>query len=409
MFKPQERKAVFSLALILAFRMLGLFIIIPVFSPYLQGLNHSTPLLIGLTMGIYGLTQAIFQIPFGILSDYIGRKEVITAGLLIFLLGSLIAAISDNIYVTMLGRALQGAGAISGTTIALLSDLTTIESRTKAMAIIGVSIGSAFMLAFILGPVLNAVLSVNNMFYITALMVLPILYMLWYIVPDLPHNKSKNKTHHKPSLKALSQQWQSQGSENKKIFKQLKIHSFGIFSLHGLLMANFLAIPIIFKNFGLTSQAQGYAYIIIFLIAVVCMGPLLMIAERNKRQNEIIIFAVILLVLAQITFWLFNAKFWGIMVGLVLFFTGFNILEASLPSLISKIAPAENKGAVMGAYSTAQFLGPMLGGAVAGVLFKYYGLVAIFVFGLLWASLWLINLLSGYKFKKINFKNYYKL
>ncbi len=393
MFKPQERTAVFSLALILAFRMLGLFIIIPVFSPYLQGLNNATPLLIGFTMGIYGLTQAIFQIPLGILSDYIGRKEVITLGLLVFLLGSIVAAMSQNIYIIMLGRALQGCGAISGTTIALLSDLTTDYSRTRAMAIIGVSIGAAFMLAFILGPLLNTLISVNNMFYLIGFLVLPILCILWGIVPAV--NKKTERQD-----RSLIKKWRTDIAY-KNIFNQLKLHSFGVFSLHGILTANFLAIPIIFKSLGMSGSTQGGLYVAVFLMAVMFMGPLLAISERKRCQKEIIMFAVVLIILAQIIFSLLNAKFWGIIIGLVLFFTGFNILEASLPSLISKIAPANNKGAVMGVYSTAQFIGPMLGGAIAGILFKYYGLVSIFVFSLFWASLWLCNLLSGYKFKQI--------
>lgn len=397
MFTPQERTAVFSLACILAFRMIGLFVIIPIFSPYLQGLENSTPLLIGLTMGIYGLTQAIFQIPFGILSDYIGRKEVITLGLIIFLLGCCIAGYSDNIWWTMLGRALQGAGAISGTTIALISDLTSEQSRTKAMAIIGVSIGAAFMLAFMLGPMLNSFLSVNNIFYLIGCLVLPILIILWFITPNVNKYTKQTVQTVTPAIEPGSGSVSIlQLLNNKNIFKQLKVHNFGIFTLHGILMANFVALPILFKNFDLTNQRQAITYILVFFLSVLFMVPLLIISEKNQQQKNIMRFSVLLLVLSQVIFWFLNAKFWGIIVGLILFFTGFNILEASLPSIISKLAPKNSKGAAMGVYSTAQFLGPMLGGVLAGVIFKHYGLAYIFILGLLWSGLWLLKLLKDY-------------
>lgn len=378
MFSKNERTVISSLATILAFRMLGLFIIIPVFSPYLQNLNDATPLLIGITVGVYGLTQAIFQLPFGILSDYIGRREVITLGLVLFLLGSVVAGMSTSIWGMLLGRALQGAGAISGTIMALLSDSTSEDNRTKAMAIIGVSIGAAFILAFMLGPMLTAFLSVSKVFYLTAILVVPILYILWYLVPEVSlaaGDKSKTLL---PKI-----------SLHKTQLRHLQLHCFGIFTLHGILMANFVAVPIILKQIGLNNFEQGTAYIKIFILAVVFMLPLLFWSEKKRQQTKVMTVAIALLLISEFIFWLFSSNFWGIMAALVIFFTGFNILEASLPSIISKLAPQQNKGATMGVYSTAQFLGPMVGGVLAGVLFKYFGLTSIFILGLCWAAVWL--------------------
>lgn len=355
MFTSQERTAILSLSAIMALRMLGLFIIIPVFSPYLQTLANATPLLIGLTMGIYGLTQAILQIPFGILSDYIGRREVITLGLVLFLIGSLIAGGSHNIWLVLLGRALQGAGAISGTVIALLSDLTSEQARTKAMAVIGMSIGTSFMLAFMLGPILNSFLEISNIFYLIALLVIPILFILWRVVPVDSNTELYSVVTPRESVIASYKNNIKMLLANKKLSKQFKIHSLGIFSLHGILMANFVAIPILLKNLGLTSYQQGTAYIEVFLIAIFIMAPILIIAEKKHRQKSILILSVLLLILSELIFWLFYAKFWGIMLGLVTFFVGFNILEASLPSIISKLAPKNMKGTVLGIYSTAQF------------------------------------------------------
>lgn len=382
MFTKVERTVIFSLAGILAFRMLGLFVIIPIFSPYLQTLSSTTPLLIGLTMGVYGLTQALLQIPFGILSDYIGRREVITIGLVLFFLGSLVAGSSHSIYGVLLGRALQGAGAISGTIMALLSDLTREAVRTKAMAIIGISIGTAFTIAFILGPILNSFMSIEEIFYLIAILVIPTVLILWYAVP-VP--QVVNNNHPYSSIAVLF--------KDKKIFAQLKIHSFGIFSLHGILMANFLALPILLKDLGITSQQQGLLYIEVFIAAIVLMLPFLFYAERKQQQKQVLLCSILLLTISEFIFWLLFDKFWGIMLGLVVFFIGFNILEASLPSLISKLAHKQNRGTALGVYSTAQFLGPMLGGLLAGILFKFFSLISIFILGILWSGLWLFWLL----------------
>ncbi len=387
MFTSQERTAILSLAAIMALRMLGLFIMIPVFSPYLQTLANATPMLIGLTMGIYGLTQAILQIPFGILSDYIGRREVITLGLVLFFIGSIISGSSHNIWWMLVGRALQGSGAISGTVIALLSDLTSEQVRTKAMAILGMSIGTSFMLSFILGPILNGILDISNIFYLIALLVLPILYILWRVVPaDI------NAFNSQDNILASYKNNTAMLLANKKLYTQIKIHSFGVLSLHGILMANFVVIPILLKNLGLSGYQQGIAYIEVFLLAICIMVPMLIFAEKLQKQKSILIISVLLLILSELIFWLFYAKFWGIMFGLMTFFVGFNILEASLPSIISKLAPKSIKGTVLGFYSTAQFLGPMIGGLLAGILFKYYDLSAIFILGLVWASIWFIYL-----------------
>lgn len=389
MFTKVERIAIFSLASIFIFRMLGLFIVIPVFSPYLQTLDNATPFLIGMTMGIYGLTQAIFQIPMGFLSDYWGRKKVITFGLLVFLLGSLIAAMTSDIWIIMLGRGLQGAGAISGVLIALLSDLTSERSRTKAMSIIGVSIGGAFILAFILGPILNSIITVKGIFYLVSFLVIPVICLLWFSTPNPQYGANSSNGHNEAitytsSFKSLV--------ADKKLFTQLAIHSFGIFSLHGILMADFVALPLILKTLDLTSWQQAKLYVVVFIIAVLIMVPIIIFSEKKQQQKFPLFLSVSLLILSQIIFLFLSYKLWGIILGLILFFIGFNILEASLPSLVSKLAPKNIKGAVMGGYSTAQFLGPMLGGILAGILYKYYSLKVIFIYGCLWAVLWFFSL-----------------
>lgn len=389
MFSKIERTAIFSLSAILVFRMLGLFIIIPIFSPYLHTLANASPLLIGLTMGIYGLTQALLQIPFGILSDYIGRREVITVGLVLFFIGSILAGSAGhngNIYIVLFGRMLQGAGAISGTIMALLSDLTSEQVRTKAMAVIGMSIGAAFMLAFMTGPLLNSILSIQHIFYMVAALVLPILFILWRVVPNANSGKPCTKV-----KVGLSEEINhiSNIIKDKNISKKLVLYCFGIFSLHAVLMINFVAVPMLLKSLGLTSVQQGRVYIEVFLIAILFMVPLIIYSEVKKQTNKVLLLSIGLLLCSELIFWLSYDKFWGIMLGLVIFFIGFNVLEASLPSLVSKLVPAHNRGAAMGVYSTAQFLGPMLGGVLAGILYKYYGLVSIFSLGLAWVVMWI--------------------
>lgn len=380
-------KSIISISIIFCFRMFGLFVMIPIFSPYLNNLANATPYLIGLTMGVYGLTQAILQIPFGILSDYIGRKEVITIGLIIFFIGCIVAASSNNIWLIMLGRALQGAGAISGTLMALLSDLTSEESRTKAMAYVGMSIGASFMLAFILGPILSNYLSINNIFYLIAILVMPIIYILWHIVPNnFSNNTSDVNTGSPDRLTGPIRKI----FNNKSLLKKLMLYSFGIFSLHGILTINFMALPIILSKYLLVSKnLQSLIYLIIFSISAIFMLITIIYSEKNKKQNFGIFIAISLLVLSSLFFCLLSDNFWSIVLGMVIFFTGFNILEASLPSAISKLVNNNIRGAAMGLYSSAQFMGPMIGGIIAGIVFKNYSLTAVFYISLLWASLWL--------------------
>lgn len=378
---PQKTQKTFfsvaALASIMSIRMLGLFMILPVFSVYAAQVPHATATLMGITLGIYGLTQALFQIPFGLLSDYVGRKPVIFAGLCLLMLGSIICASSHSIYTLMLGRALQGAGAIGSTVLALVADLTRDAMRGKAMAFIGLAIGFAFTIAMIAGPVLNHWFHLSGIFWATALLALcGILLLIVIPKPQSPLKTSENITEKFSSL-----------LRNTQIVRL----DFGIFSLHVMLTALFIAIPILLtREMQLSEPHQIMLYLIVLILSFVFALPLIMHAERKRKIRETFLSAVFAILIVQLGLCFFYSDIRITAFLLFVFFTAFTALEALLPSLVSKFAPVKNKGAAMGLYSSSQFLGIFVGGSVGGFIFSHMHLFGIFALCAVVAALWFV-------------------
>jgi MFS family permease len=371
----RERRATAGLAGIFAVRMLGLALILPVFAIYAEQLAGRTPFLIGLALGIYGLTQALLQIPFGVASDRFGRKPVIVTGLLIFMLGSAVAALATTIEGVIVGRALQGAGAVAAAVIALLADLTRDEQRTKAMAIVGMSIGTSFILALFVGPMLYDVVSVPGIFWLTAILALVGIVILIFFIPTPARTVS-----HAPPLSQL-----------KDAFKDRRMArlNFGVFVLHAVMTAIFVVVPLmLLYQAGITGAKHWQVYLPVLLASLVIMVPLLVIAERRQKLNRVFPFAILLLALSQgVIYWGQNSV-WGIAAGLWLFFGAFNALEALMPSLVSRLVPPDSKGAAVGIFSSSQFLGAFVGGAAGGAVHGAFGGSAVFLFSAILLLLW---------------------
>jgi predicted MFS family arabinose efflux permease len=373
---PIERRSVFSLSLVMALRMLGLFMVLPIFALYAKDLKCATPYLIGIAVGIYGLTQAIFQIPFGTLSDYMGRKKIITLGLVIFILGSMIAALSHTIWGVMLGRALQGAGAVGSTIMALVSDLTRVEQRTKAMAITGISIGASFSLAMMLGPMLAAKMQMQHIFWLGAFLSVIAIFLLFTLVPNPVLNKPAS---HPIKPWALL--------KNHPELYRLNI---GIFFLHLIFTASFVVIPIaLHTEAHLAGRDQWLLYLPI-LIGAFCLSiPCVILSEKKDYFKKLFCGGIFILALAEFLFWIFAEKLLLSALSLLLFFTAFSLLEAFLPSLVSKIAPSTHKGTALGIYSFSQFAGIFVGGVMGGWLYGTWGLTQVNLFCAVLAIFWL--------------------
>ena len=363
-----ERRAISGLAGLYASRMLGLFMVLPVLALYADTLTGATPLLVGVALGIYGLTQATLQIPFGLLSDRIGRKRVIAMGLLIFAFGSVVAAMADSIGGVILGRALQGGGAVAAAIMALLADQTREQVRTAAMATIGLSIGVSFAIAMVLGPWLASWAGLSGVFWFTALLTLVGLLVLWRWVPPAP----RRLRHRDVGL-------------DRKQFKSVITRpdlwrlDLSIFALHLVLMAIFVAIPFRLLNAGVAVEYHGLAYLGIMALSFVAMVPLVIIAEKRQRMRLMCLLAMGAIAASLASLGLSLSQGHWLFVWLFVFFTGFNLLEATLPSMLSKLAPAGAKGTAMGVYSTSQFLGAFLGGTLGGLLANTWGLNAVFI------------------------------
>ncbi len=375
---PLERRSALSLSSIFALRMLGLFLILPVFSVYARHLpGGEDTFMVGLTLGIYGLTQGILQVPFGVASDRWGRKPVIAFGLLIFALGSAVAAMGTRIEIVLLGRALQGAGAVSAAVTAMISDSVRERVLTRAMALVGASIGLTFAFSLIVSPILANFIGVAGLFWLTAVLSIAAIFVIIKIVPDTDTHRSNTPPLHAP--------W------HKVVFDiDLLRLNIGIFFLHISQMALFVVIPLQLNTLGLSVTSHWYVYLPSVLISFGFMMPAIMRAERAGRMRELFLSAILLILLVHVAFIWLDTNLYAIGLLLVVFFTGFNILEASLPSLVSRTAPPADKGLALGVYNTTQSIGLFVGGAAGGWLFSHYGANGVYCFSIMLMGLWLI-------------------
>lgn len=363
-----ERRAAYSLSGLFSLRMLGLFLILPVFALYAEELPEVTPLLVGIAIGVYGLTQAILQIPFGMLSDRIGRKPVLIGGLLIFAIGSAVAASSETIYGIIIGRALQGSGAIAAVIMALAADLSREQQRLRMMAFIGISIGAAFALALIMGPILNTWIGVPGIFWLTSALALLGIGIVIFVVP------TPKESHFHRDTEAVPAQFGQVLSD-----PELLRLDFGILTLHMCLTAMFLTYPLALRDLGMDSESHWQVYLPVMLMSMLAMVPFVILAESRRRMRPVFISAIAALALASTVLYGFSHSLLVMVASLFVFFTAFNLLEATLPSLIAKAAPGERKGTAMGVYSSSQFIGAFLGGALGGWFHTHFGVEGTFL------------------------------
>ena len=376
-----EKRAGVSLAAVFALRMLGLFLILPVFAIYAKELPSGNDVaLVGIALGAYGLTQACLQIAYGAASDRFGRKPVIVYGLVVFVVGSFVAAFAGDIYIVIAGRVLQGAGAISAAVTALAADLTREQHLTKVMAMIGSSIGLVFAISMVGAPLLFVSIGMPGIFALTGILALLAIFVVIRVVPAAP---------------AVPRQPTWQSFVEVLSHRQLLRLNFGVFALHLMLTAMWVLLPAeLISTGGLPVAEHWKVYLPALLLSFVIMVPAIIVAERFARMKLIFNAAIVLLLLVQFGFGLFSAGLYGLAFWLTLFFVAFNILEATQPSLISRIAPPHAKGAALGVYNTTQALGLFLGGVFGGVLAKYAGPGAVWAGGAALALVWLMLGLS---------------
>ena len=375
-----ERRAAWSLAGIFSLRMLGMFMILPVFALYADEFEGATPALMGFAIGVYGMMQAVLQIPFGLLSDRLGRKPVIAAGLLLFAIGSVVAALSTSIYGVILGRAIQGSGAIAAALMALAADLTREEQRTKAMAIIGISIGFSFSVALVAGPLLDHWVGLSGVFWLTAVLAGAGIGVLYLVVPQ-PAISRRHR-----DAEPIPAQFASVLHDG-----QLLRLDYGILTLHMILTASFTVLPLILRdNLALPSQHHWYLYLPVLLLSIAAMVPFIILGERRRRLKQVFLGAILAVALAEFGLALWHMSLVSVSLLLFLFYVGFNLLEATLPSLISKVAPPDSKGTAMGFYSSSQFFGAFLGGALGGWLQGVAGATGVLLFCGVAALVWLL-------------------
>ena len=361
---PAEIRAGTSLAGIFGLRMLGLFFILPVFAVHAPTLaGGDNVLLVGIALGAYGLTQALLQIPFGMVSDRWGRKPVIAAGLLIFAAGSFLAAASTDIWTAIAGRALQGAGAISSVLVALASDLTREQHRAKVMAMIGAMIGFMFALSLVAAPVLYEWIGMGGLFVLTGLLSLAAIWVVYVVVPEAP-----------PVLRAAP----GEGGIGKVLTPDLLRLDAGIFVLHMVQMAMFVVIPPLIVQAGLPLASHWKLYLPVVLASFAIMVPPILYADRKNGAKPVMLASIALLAAVQLAMGVFAPGLGLLALGLFVFFVAFNILEALIPSLVSRLAPAQMRGSAIGVYNTTQTLGLFFGGLAGGWLAKLWGASAVF-------------------------------
>ena len=379
-FTADERRAGISLAGVFALRMLGLFLILPVFAihahEYTGGENRA---LIGLALGAYGLTQALLHIPLGVLSDRIGRKPVIVGGLLVFFVGSVLAALASDIHTVIAARAIQGAGAISAAVTALAADLTRETHRTRIMAMIGSSIALMFALSMVAAPTLHALFGMAGIFWITAALALVACVVVWKIVPEAPARTRS-----------------SAGAQWRQVWQngQLLRLNFGVFCLHLIQMSMWVLVPAALVASGLESAALWQVYLPAVLLSFLVMVPAVIVAETRGQMKSTLCACIALIVIVQGGLHGLGHSAAWLTLWLTLFFAAFNVLEAILPSWISRAAPADAKGFALGLYGALQSCGLFLGGAAGGLLARHFGAGAVYLACALCGLLWLF-LASG--------------
>jgi len=378
--EKHELRAATSLAAVFSVRMLGLFMVYPVFAVFARHLAGATPYRIGVALGIYGLSQGVLQMPFGVLSDRLGRKTMIVLGLIVFGLGSAVAASSSTIYGMILGRLLQGAGAVGSVILALVADLTADKNRTKAMALVGMTIGFSFLVAIVTGPAVAGWVGVAGIFWLmTALALLGIAITL-FVVPAPPPAHVHPEAETVPALIGAT-------LRNPQLLRL----DFGIFALHAMLTASFLVVPGLLRGtLAVSSRDQWFVYLPVLLVSVAVMVPAIIVAERHRRMKSVVVGAVGALVVSQLMLATAGQDPYVLVSALVVFFAGFNIMEASLPSLVTKTAPAGSRGTATGIYSSLQFFGIFSGGVIGGWMHQAEGTAAVFLFAAAIAVVWLL-------------------
>lgn len=371
-----EKRAILGVGGIFALRMIGLFMIVPVFSVYGDNYAHATPFLIGLAVGIYGLGQAIFQIPMSLAADKFPRKPIIFLGLILFAIGGIIAANATDIYEVIIGRALAGSGAVSAVLMALLADVTREEMRTKAMATMGLTIATSIMLAFAFGPLLVGSLGISGLFWLTA--GFAVLAMVLLLVVPTPLRVLK----HNLDNKSIGEQL----AAVLKIGDLNRLH-IGIFALHLTMTAIFVILPHQLNEvMGLSVRQQGLVYLPLLFIGFAVAIPFIIIAEKKRKMRQVFLGAIALMTASLVILALGSQVGVGIIFGLLLYFMGFNLLEATIPSWISKRAPVANKATAMGLNSSSQFFGAFVGGAMGGLLLSQPNVLAWGILALIMAA-----------------------
>ncbi len=375
-----ELRAASALAAVFAVRLLGLFMIYPVFASYATHLHGSTPARIGLALGIYGLTQGLLQIPFGLLSDHLGRKLMITIGLLLFAAGSAMAALSTSIDGVTVGRAIQGGGAVGSVILALVADLTSEENRTRAMAIVGITIGISFLFAVVLGPILSGAIGMSGIFWLMAALAFVGIGVTHWIVPNPPRARTHRGAQTTPgTLRSVLR--------NRELLRL----DFGIFALHAVLISSFLVVPQILQaSLSIPNDRQWVIYLPVMVVSFLFMVPAIIIAEEHRRMKPVFVGSIALLAASQATgFAAARSGMWMI-IAITAFFIAFNIIEASLPSLVTKTAPPDARGTATGVYSSSQFLGIFVGGAAGGFVNQVGGASSVFLLTFAIALVWFL-------------------